>query len=506
MFDNFEASISNLLIVTDVQLRAERLINALAPDKYAITTILSLENPIQLQESPEPDLAIVWFPFTSPEVLSEFEQLISNIKSIGVEKKLPVLLIIDQQGKDWVEPAFKLGVTDILTRPIHPLVLRQRIKMLISSNRTERAMEKYQAALMELSLEEEKMRLIADFTYDWEYWIGQEGNILYNSPACERITGKSADSFIQHPNLLSDLVHPDDLQKVKDHYLEEKTSNSSLSIEFRLQIAGRGDIWIEHACQPVYGDDKRPLGRRVSNRESTARKLTEQALIRSERLAVMGRLLASLAHEINNPLQAISSSVELISGYQLSDQENQQYLLAIKDEINRLILTSRKILDFSRPAKTGLEKTDIHQVLSHTLKISKKKIEHARINIQTNIPQSLPEVLASPDELGQVILNLIINAVESMPGGGNINITVQRMESTIEISISDSGKGILADQLISIFDPFYSTKEDGTGLGLAVCKKIIEKFNGRIIAESQPHQGSVFKITLPILVEQNISI
>ena len=105
---------------------------------------------------------------------------------------------------------------------------------------------------------------------------------------------------------------------------KKKPAHSSLAIEFRIQIEGKGEVWIDHACQPVFGDDKRPLGRRVSNRESTNRKTTEQALIRSERLAVMGRLLASLAHEINNPLQAISSCVDLISEYPVSEEETQQ--------------------------------------------------------------------------------------------------------------------------------------------------------------------------------------
>ncbi len=488
----------NLLIITDDQFRAERLFNALSPDHYQFTTVLSLNKPLQLQAVPQPDLALVWFPFTSPDDLPDFRQLISSIKSIGGKDKLPVLLIIDQIGTDWVVPAFNLGVTDILTRPIHPLVLRQRIKMLIASSRTEEAIERYQAALKELSAEEEKMRLIADFTYDWEYWIGPEGTILYNSPACERITGVSAERFVDAPQLLIQLVHPEDRQRVMDHYEEEKANISSLTIEFRLHTEAKGDIWIDHACQPVFGNDKRPLGRRVSNRESTSRKSTEQALIRSERLAVMGRMLASLAHEINNPLQAISSCVDLISEYPLSEQETKQYLASVKDEINRLTLTSRRILDFSKPAKTGLEKTDIAHVVEHAFKISRNRIEHANIKIRKNIPDNLPRVLASPDELGQVILNLIINAVESMPDGGTITIAAVKSRASIEILIRDSGVGIPEDQIPFIFDPFYSTKEVGTGLGLAVCNKIIERFGGEITVESRLHQGSTFKITLPI--------
>jgi PAS domain S-box-containing protein len=492
-----EGEVSNLLIITDDQFRSDRLVNALSPDQYRITTILSLNKPIRPEGIPQPDLALVWFPFNSPEALPDFEQLISSIQSMGGEKKLPVLLIIDQIGTDWVVPAFNLGVTDILTRPIHPLVLRQRIKMLIASRRTGEAMKRYQVTLQELRTEEEKLRLIADFTYDWEYWIGPDGKILYNSPACERITGISTERFLKEPELLIQLIHPDDVERVAAHYSEEKASDSSLAIEFRINSETRGEVWIEHACQPVFGDDKRPLGRRVSNRESTDRKATEQALLRSERLAVMGKLLASLAHEINNPLQAISSCVDLISEYHLSEEETQQYLKSVKDEINRLTQISKRILDFSRPAKTELVRTDIRWVMDHILKISRKQIEHAKIVVQTSIPEKLPDVMASPDELGQVILNLIINAVESMPDGGKVHVKVNVLNDQVEISIHDTGKGIPESQLSFIFDPFFSTKEDGSGLGLAISYKIIERFGGKLTAESLLTQGSVFTITLP---------
>jgi PAS domain S-box-containing protein len=494
-----EVAVSNLLIITDDQFRSDRLVNAISPDHYHITTILSLNKPIQPEGIPQPDLALVWFPFNSPEALPGFEQLISSIQSIGGEEKLPVLLIIDQIGTDWVVPAFKLGVTDILTRPIHPLVLRQRIKMLIASRRTGEAMDRYQTTLQELKAEEERLRLIADFTYDWEYWIGPDGTILYNSPACERITGISSERFLKEPELLIQLIHPDDVQRVTAHYLEEKVSDSSLAIEFRINSEARGEVWIDHACQPVFGDDKRPLGRRVSNRESTDRKATEQALLRSERLAVMGKLLASLAHEINNPLQAISSCVDLISDYHLSEEETQQYLKSLKDEINRLTQISRRILDFSRSAKTELEKTNIRKVVEHALEITRKKIEHAKIDVQTSIPDTLPIVMASSDELGQVFLNLLINAVDSMQAGGIISIKVIVVDDKLEISIRDTGKGIPESQLPLIFDPFFSTKEDGSGLGLAVSNKIIERFGGKITVESQIKHGSVFTITLPYM-------
>jgi len=501
MTDEIDIIKSNLLLVTDEESRSDRLISALSTEVYNFTVVITGNFIFQYTASQIPDLALVWFSFSSPDALKDFEQLISSVQKIDTKDTLPVLLIIDQDGSDWVVPAFKLGVTDILTRPIHPLVLQQRIKTLIGNKQTESALGRYRSTLNELRVEEEKLRLIADFTYDWEYWIGVDGDILYNSPACERITGIPTEEFISDPGLLLSLVHPDDIHHVKNHYTEEKISNLPHAIEFRIVTEDKGVVWIDHACQPVFGDDNRPLGRRVSNRESTNRKEAELALIRSERLAVMGRLVASLAHEINNPLQAISSCVDLISDYSLSEEETHQYLDSLKDEIARLTQISRRILDFSRPAKGELRLTDIRQVIDHTLKMSKKQIEDSDIEIKLIIPEIMPAVLASPHELGQVILNLIINSIENMPAGGMITIQVSVNNKSIEIFISDTGKGIMEDQLPFIFDPFFSTKENGTGLGLAVSNKIIERFGGTLSVDRKVSNGAIFIITLPLDTE-----
>lgn len=477
-----------LLIITDIPERADRLINALTADRYQFRTILNLDTLIYPASEIIPDLAIVWFPFSSPEVLSEFENLILNIKNINPTTRIPILLIIDQVGNHWVDPAFKLGVTDILTRPIHPLVLRQRVNMLLAAQQTKQALADHGKAILELRAEEEKLRLIADFTYDWEYWMATDGSLVYNSPACKKITKIASDMFIQDPDLLQKIVHPDDMERVISHLLLEKTSNQPYQIEFRI-ITSDGQIkYIDHACQPVNGNDGRPMGRRVSNRDSTEKKSAEQALIRSERLAAMGRLLASLAHEINNPLQAITSCVDLLSDFDLSTEEAQDYLKSIKNEIDRLTRINRQILNFSRSPNSHMVDTSVHNVIDHAINLSRKQIDHQHIQMKIELPDDLPNVIASPDELGQVFLNLIINAIESMPDGGNLTISGIQKKDVVEISFCDTGKGIPADELEIIFEPFFSTKLQGTGLGLAISQKIITRFGGRITASS--HQGT----------------
>ena len=129
-----------LLLLTDSKVKMERLVNALAPDMYRFHAANMGEIPIELPNDEVPELAILWFPYSSPELLPELETLISATRSLDKSATLPVLLIIDQYGAHWVEPAFRLGVTDILTRPIHPLVLRQRVSLMLKAKQTEQDM------------------------------------------------------------------------------------------------------------------------------------------------------------------------------------------------------------------------------------------------------------------------------------------------------------------------------------------------------------------------------
>lgn len=616
MGNNMASSPETLLLVVSHESNAARLKAALEPDGYSMETILSLDYPLQPLPAGPLSLAILWFPFSSPEMLSELENLVLQIRSLGTPDPLPVLLIIDQYGYNWVEPGFQLGVTDILTRPIHPLVLRQRVRLLLKARQTEQAVARHQAALqalgaerqmlftvldllptyvflqdanftiffanrtfrqlfgdpaghkcyamlkqqaepcpdcpimhtiqtgvqqvwewdhpngrtymvydspfvdrdgktqvleigvditerkqgeLDLRREEERFRTIANFTYDWEYWSDLQGCLIYNSPSCERITGYPTRAFIENPGLLLQIVHPEDREMMRQHIQMESNSREVYSIDFRIQTASGEERWIGHVCQPVDSSQGQPLGRRVSNRDITERKQAELALVRSERLAAIGRLAASLAHEINNPLQAMYSSVELLMDFPLEGEERQQYLAIIRQEIQRLMKINDGILDFSRPAGGEPRLTDIREVVHHAVFLASTRIKTAHVEVIQDLADHLPAVLALPDQLGQVCLNLIINAVEHMPNGGQLTITARSSQDHLELSFADTGNGISIEDLGLIFEPFYTTKKEGTGLGLAISQGIIQRHNGSLSVHSTPGKGSLFTITLPLV-------
>ncbi len=489
---------ASLLLLVSNEHQAARLTAALAPDGYRLETLIGLDYPLPPLSNSPPDLAILWFSYTQPGALADLENLVAQIYGLSEPNPTPLLMIIDQYGAHWVEPAFRLGVPDILTRPIHPLVLRQRVRLLLRARQTELANARYQASELALRKEEERFRTIADFTYDWEYWSSPDGSLLYNSPACERITGYSPQAFMESPRLLSQIVIEDDRPLFLNHLENEIQSADTYAIDFQILTKTGEKRWIGHVCQQVRAEDGRALGRRVSNRDITDRKTAEHTLVRSERLAAIGQLAASLSHEINNPLQAIYNSIELLQKFPLDEGERRQYLEIVRIEIERLMKINRGILDFSRISEFHLQQTPIQPVIERAVLLAATQLKHAHIQVEKICPNNLPPVPASPDHLAQVFLNLMINAAENMPAGGSLKISAGVKGDQVIINFEDTGSGISADDLELIFDPFYSTKKGGTGLGLAISQKIIQRHNGSISAKSVFGRGSVFTISLPI--------
>ena len=234
-------------------------------------------------------------------------------------------------------------------------------------------------------------------------------------------------------------------------------------------------------------------------RDITERKRLEERALRTERLAAMGRLAAALAHEVNNPLQALSTSLELALDFPLEEEERQQHLHAVRREIDRLMEVTSRVLDFARPARVERRPTAIAGVVHHALALAAKQLQQRHIAVQVDLPEGLPLVLASGDHLAQVFLNLIINALDAMPNGGRLEVAARLAGSHVEITFADSGPGIDPEALPMIFEPFFTTKESGTGLGLSISHGIIQQHHGTITATNAPGGGAILTISLPAL-------
>jgi signal transduction histidine kinase len=224
-------------------------------------------------------------------------------------------------------------------------------------------------------------------------------------------------------------------------------------------------------------------------------------------------MAAGLVHEIKNPLAGIKAAIELMAEEIALSAENKDILSKVISEIRRIEALMKSLLDFARPPKPQFMQINLNHILEGTLDFlihqpsfsQNKKDPKEPIAIIQNLDAHLPEIVADPQQLRQIFINLLLNAHEAMAHGGTITVkTSQDSSSAIEISISDTGKGISKDVLEKIFQPFFTTKPKGTGLGLAISKQLIEQNGGTIIAGNNPDGGATFRIKIPVVQPERI--
>ncbi len=228
--------------------------------------------------------------------------------------------------------------------------------------------------------------------------------------------------------------------------------------------------------------------------------LAQRQFLHAEKFSAIGRLSASIAHEFNNPLQGITTILNGVAQRAELEVEDAQLVKAAIGECNRMAGLLRDLQDFNRPTSGRALLIDIHQVIDAILLLSKNSFEKKSITIVKKYGDNMPLVRAVPDQIKQVVLNLLNNAADSCAGGGEIQIQSMQLDDSIVLTIKDDGEGILPEDLSHIFDPFFTTKPKtkGTGLGLSVCYGIIKNHNGDIRVESQPGVGTTFEVFLPI--------
>jgi two-component system NtrC family sensor kinase len=242
------------------------------------------------------------------------------------------------------------------------------------------------------------------------------------------------------------------------------------------------------------------------------RRTIEQQLFESEKLAAVGRLAASVAHEINNPLEAITNALYLVLTRTPEDDPNRRFLEIANRETGRVSAIIRQMLGFYR-SKAAKAPTDINQVLDETLALVERQLRQHRVVLRTELDRGLPPVPASADQIKQVLLNLFLNAQEAMPAsGGTLYVSTRLSRENdpeflsgryVLVQVRDTGNGIPEDKLPHIFEPFYSTKGEtkGTGLGLWVSLGIVQNHGGQIKVRSRPGRGTTFTVALPATVE-----
>ena len=473
-----------------------------------------------------------------------------------------------------------------------------------------------------LRASEERYRMVADYTYDMEYWVSPDRKIRYMSPACERLTGYPAQAFFDDPQLLDRIVHPEDHALFVKHREEAVSHTQVYDLDFRLIHRNGDEFWVNHTCQVVYGADGSLLGRRVCNRDVTAKKLAQEGFqnlvrnapmgiyivqdgkfaminpgfevitgycaqellgqdclcsvapeyktivrkkaiqrlkreglppyeyefntksgeagwvmetvtptqyqgkkavlgyfmditplkkledqfLQAQRMEAVGTLAGGIAHDFNNILTAILGNIGLAVLDDRIGPRIKARLAQAEAACLRAQALSQQLLTFAKGGAPVKKLFSVVELLSESTAFT---CVGSPVISETTFPEDLWSIEADPGQIGQVFQNLTINAIQAMPTGGTIkfwgeNLTLATDNELslgagryIKISVQDQGTGIPTEHLPRIFDPYFTTKQKGSGLGLASVFAIIGNHHGHIAVESKPGVGTTFTIYLP---------
>lgn len=355
--------------------------------------------------------------------------------------------------------------------------------------------------------------IVADNTYDWEFWRAPDDRYLYLSPSCKRITGYNAKDFIKNMELIRTIIHPDDLDSYDRHRHIERTEIKPATSEFRIIAVDGQTKWIDHVCQPIFDKDGIFLGTRGSNRDITDRKKIEKALkeneIRLDKLnATKDKFFSIIAHDLKSPFNSIIGYSDLLTNqvHEKNYDEIEKYAEIIQKSSLQAMTLLSNLMDWSRSQTGRMEFTPENIEITELINEVTQLLNHSAIQKSiTMYCESTLKINTFADKamISNILRNLISNAIKFTYPGGEIVVSAEQKQNNLLVSVSDNGVGIKKDAIEKLFriDVNYSTigtqNEKGTGLGLLLCKEFIEKHGGEIWVESKVGKGSKFCFTIP---------
>jgi PAS domain S-box-containing protein len=392
-----------------------------------------------------------------------------------------------------------LGHTTLLERPIRPETLISTVETVL---RARRRQFEIRDALEQLQASEARYRSLIVAASSIVWTANLHGDVVERLPSWEAYTGQNLEQYRGAGWL--DAIHPADRKQVAPAISSAIKGLRPFQFEYRLRRHDGSYRYVLARGVPVFSEDcsvKEWVGTCTDTQE---RKDSEAALRKSERLAMAGQLAASIAHEINNPLEAVTNLIYLINT-RATEEETRQYCAMAQQELSRVTEISGQTLRFYRKSTTAVE-TDVAELLDSLLHLFYPKFARRNLHVSTDL-RAVPIIHAFPNELRQLFANLISNAIDATPPGGRIRIECapgsdwrQKNVRGVCVVVADTGSGISDEIRGHLFKPFVTTKGDaGTGLGLWVCDDIVQRHAGRLRLRSKTvgRTGTVFLIFLP---------
>jgi signal transduction histidine kinase len=282
------------------------------------------------------------------------------------------------------------------------------------------------------------------------------------------------------------------MMELQEKFARVQTGDMDVSVSFANRNDELGDL----------GRDFNDMVAQLKASREEINHLHQTQMSRAEHFATLGELAAGLAHEIRNPLAGIAGVLDIVSRDLPAASVAREVIDDAKQEavqINRILT---ELLDTARPKAPQFRVTDLMATAEHAVLFARQQAVTKRINIEFEVTEALPPVDHDPNQINQVLLNLLLNAIQSMDKPGTIRVSLQPDEEAVAIIVADEGKGIAAEHLPNLFRPFFTTKGHGTGLGLSLARRMVESHGGTITVESKLGEGARFTVLLPVRREQ----
>jgi PAS domain S-box-containing protein len=357
-----------------------------------------------------------------------------------------------------------------------------------------------------LRASEARYRFIAENSPDLISLHDPSGRILYASPASLHLLGVRPDLMVGAP--VEGFLHPDDrLKVIEDIRRVASGEQGAGALLHRMRRADGTFVEAESAATPVPGEaDGSPRVLRVT-RDVSERMRMESVLRENQRRATVGLLAGGVAHEFNNLLAGIQGAVEMLSLVVVENPQARTYLDVILRMGNRAVELTQQLLAYARQGKYAPAVIPVKMMVAETISGLRPSLP-ANVELSVEVDEGLPHMFADAPQMKQVLTGLCLNAAEAMPGGGRISVRARRETDgpRIVLEVSDNGPGIDEETMARIFEPFYSTKSAGRGMGLAAIRGIVENHDGEIRAASRPGEGATFKVLLPASTERRKSV
>ncbi len=325
-----------------------------------------------------------------------------------------------------------------------------------------------------------------------------KGRMVYVNPAFEKSTGYSREELIgQDPSIISSRKYSREFwRKAWEQINAGKVWTGEIE---NLKKDGQS-IFTQLVISPIIDAEGAVVGFLGAHRDITEQRQLEQQLMHSQKMESIGTLAAGIAHEVGNPLASISSVVQVLLRT-MDDERAKDKLGLVQAQVHRITKIIRDLVDFSRPSNYQIQPTDLVKVITEAVEIVKMGKKAKAITFVTHVRRQIPMLSLVPDQISQVFINILLNAVDAMQGKeGTITTELMRDDEEVSVTIADDGSGIAPENMPKVFEPFFTTKRvgEGTGLGLWVSYGIVKSFRGDITVKSQQGQGTSFSVTLPL--------